>query len=85
LLLADEPTGNLDTAMALQVMELLEEIHAGGTTIVMVTHDPELAARAERNIHLMDGRVQDGQLADPHEVLPQVHGHIGAEPLSAQA
>ena len=57
-ILADEPTGNLDTSMAHQVMELLEEIHAGGATIVMVTHDPELAGRAERNIQLLDGQVQ---------------------------
>lgn len=59
LLLADEPTGNLDSAMALQVMELLEEIHAAGTTIVMVTHDPQLAMRAQRNIQLVDGRVEE--------------------------
>jgi putative ABC transport system ATP-binding protein len=57
LLLADEPTGNLDTAMAHQVMDLLGEIHANGTTIVMVTHDPDLAHRAERNIQLLDGQV----------------------------
>ena len=57
LLLADEPTGNLDTGMAHQVMELIEEIHASGTTIIMVTHDPELAMRADRNIQLMDGRI----------------------------
>lgn len=57
VLLADEPTGNLDTTMASQVMELLEEIHAGGTTIVMVTHDTALADRASRNIQLSDGRV----------------------------
>ncbi|MGY3266963.1 MULTISPECIES: ABC transporter ATP-binding protein [unclassified Lysobacter] len=59
LLLADEPTGNLDSQMARGVMELLEEINAKGTTIVMVTHDPELAARAQRNIHIMDGLVTD--------------------------
>ena len=59
LLLADEPTGNLDSQMARGVMELLEEINAQGTTIVMVTHDPELAARAQRNIHIMDGVVTD--------------------------
>jgi putative ABC transport system ATP-binding protein len=59
VLLADEPTGNLDTTMAGQVMELLEEIHAGGTTIVMVTHDTALANRASRNIHLLDGRVRE--------------------------
>jgi putative ABC transport system ATP-binding protein len=57
VLLADEPTGNLDTTMAGQVMELLEEIHASGTTIVMVTHDTVLANRATRNIQLLDGRV----------------------------
>jgi putative ABC transport system ATP-binding protein len=61
LLLADEPTGNLDTQMARGVMELLEQINAEGTTIVMVTHDPELAARAQRNIHIVDGQVVDLQ------------------------
>lgn len=59
LLLADEPTGNLDSQMARGVMELLEEINAGGTTILMVTHDPELAARAHRNVHIIDGQVSD--------------------------
>jgi putative ABC transport system ATP-binding protein len=57
LLLADEPTGNLDTQMARGVLELLEEIHRDGATIVMVTHDPELAARAQRNVHIIDGQV----------------------------
>ncbi|MBS0457705.1 MAG: ABC transporter ATP-binding protein [Proteobacteria bacterium] len=59
LLLADEPTGNLDTQMARGVLELLEEIHREGATIVMVTHDPELAARAQRNVHIIDGQVVD--------------------------
>ncbi len=59
LLLADEPTGNLDSLMARGVMELLEEINRQGTTIVMVTHDQELAARASRNIHVLDGQVTD--------------------------
>lgn len=56
-LLADEPTGNLDSQMARGVMELLESINAAGTTIVMVTHDPEMARRAQRNIHVLDGKV----------------------------
>ena len=56
-LLADEPTGNLDTATAAGVMDLLDEIHGNGATIVMVSHDPDLAARAERIIQLTDGRV----------------------------
>ena len=59
ILLADEPTGNLDTQMARSVMELLEQINAKGTTIIMVTHDPELALRAQRNVHLIDGFASD--------------------------
>ncbi len=59
LLLADEPTGNLDSQMARGVLELLEEINAKGTTIIMVTHDPELAARAQRNVHIVDGMATD--------------------------
>ncbi len=59
LLLADEPTGNLDTVMARGVMELLEEINGQGTTIVMVTHDLELARRAGRHVHMVDGQIVD--------------------------
>lgn len=59
LLLADEPTGNLDSLMARQVIELLEDINNNGTTIVMVTHDAELARRAHRNVHIMDGQAVD--------------------------
>lgn len=57
LLLADEPTGNLDTQMARGVMELLEDIHRRGATIVMVTHDPDLAARAQRQVYISDGQI----------------------------
>lgn len=58
-LLADEPTGNLDTAMAASVMEFLTEINAQGTTIIMVTHDQELASQAGRNIYVRDGAVSE--------------------------
>jgi len=58
-LLADEPTGNLDSEMAGVVMKLLESINDEGTTIVMVTHDSDLAHRAQRNIHILDGRASD--------------------------
>lgn len=58
-LLADEPTGNLDSLMAQQVMELLEDINNKGTTIIMVTHDDQLARRAHRNIQIFDGQVSD--------------------------
>ena len=59
-LLADEPTGNLDSHMAMSVMELLSEINRNGTTIIMVTHDPALADMASRNVHILDGRVSNG-------------------------
>jgi putative ABC transport system ATP-binding protein len=58
-LLADEPTGNLDSEMAQGVMSLLKEINQQGTTIIMVTHDAELAQRATRKIHVKDGRVSE--------------------------
>ena len=58
-LLADEPTGNLDSSMAQSVMELLKNINKAGTTIVMVTHDPQLATQATRNIFVKDGQVGD--------------------------
>jgi putative ABC transport system ATP-binding protein len=59
-LLADEPTGNLDSAMASSVMELLADINNSGTTIIMVTHEATLARRASRNISVRDGRVSAG-------------------------
>ncbi len=69
VLLADEPTGNLDSHMALSVMELISEINQNGTTIIMVTHDPALAEMANRNVHILDGRVSNGHEVTP---LPQV-------------
>lgn len=61
-LLADEPTGNLDSNTAQGVMELLREINDSGTTIIMVTHDQELAARSKRNVHILDGRISSPNL-----------------------
>ncbi len=66
-LLADEPTGNLDSLMARQVLDLLEDINEKGTTIIMVTHDAELARRAHRNVQLLDGQVTDFR---PYEARP---------------
>jgi len=67
LILADEPTGNLDSLMAREIMDLLDRINEAGTTIVMVTHSPECAVRAQRQIHVLDGRVID--LQAPHVAL----------------
>jgi putative ABC transport system ATP-binding protein len=58
-LLADEPTGNLDTQMANSVLDLLKSINAAGTTIIMVTHDENLAKQARRNIYVRDGKVSE--------------------------
>ena len=63
ILLADEPTGNLDSKNGEAVMKLLEELHQEGATICMVTHDPRFAAHAERQVHLFDGKVvAEGEL-----------------------
>ena len=58
LVLADEPTGNLDSQSGDEIMALLHELHKDGRTIVMVTHDPEIASHTQRTIHLIDGRVE---------------------------
>jgi len=79
LLLADEPTGNLDTQMARSVLELLEDINQQGTTIIMVTHDPELAARAHRNVHIVDGMATD------LSVEPSLTRAARAERMDAEA
>ena len=59
LILADEPTGNLDTRSGQEIMAILDELHAQGRTIVMVTHEAEVAAHTERTIHLRDGRIEE--------------------------
>ena len=72
ILLADEPTGNLDSKNGEAVMKLLQELHAEGATICMVTHDPRFAAHAERQVHLFDGKVvAEGEL---QRLLAEVEG-----------
>jgi ABC-type lipoprotein export system ATPase subunit len=65
-ILHDEPTGNLDSQNSEAVMELLRELHRGGATICMVTHDSRYALHADRVIQLFDGRVVDERLAVAH-------------------
>ena len=71
ILLADEPTGNLDSQNGEAVMGLLQELHRGGATICMVTHDPRYAEHADRSVHLFDGRVVEDT------------AHVGARAASA--
>jgi putative ABC transport system ATP-binding protein len=65
ILLADEPTGNLDSINGEQVMDLLRELHRGGATLCMVTHDPRYAAYAERTVRLFDGKIVEDQKHAP--------------------
>jgi putative ABC transport system ATP-binding protein len=58
MMLADEPTGNLDSESGAEIMAILDELHRRGRTLVVVTHDPKVAARTQRIIHLLDGRIE---------------------------
>jgi len=59
LLLADEPTGNLDSKTGLEILSIFDAMHARGETIVIVTHDPRIAERCERVVRIVDGRIED--------------------------
>lgn len=85
VLFADEPTGALNSAMSLEVMDALTDVHRAGTTLVMVTHDPSCAARGERVIYLRDGRLvgskelgawnHDAEMVREDELLTWLRGH----------
>jgi putative ABC transport system ATP-binding protein len=78
LILADEPTGALDSETSRQIMDLLQEINQGGITILVVTHDPEVAARTRRTI-----RLKDGIVVSPHEAGAS-HPQLARQPLAAE-
>ena len=61
ILLADEPTGNLDSKSGLDVIKILEQLNRKGLTLIVVTHDPEIGIRAKRHIHMLDGRIVEGR------------------------
>jgi putative ABC transport system ATP-binding protein len=85
ILVADEPTGNLDSATAEAVIRLFDGLVAAGKTIVMVTHDREIASHARRTVHMVDGRLLDGTL--PDDTLPEADGKAagGTEAAGAPA
>ena len=63
LILADEPTGNLDSKTSQEIMEIFHELHAQGNTIILITHDNEVAKQASRAIHILDGRITEVTLS----------------------
>jgi putative ABC transport system ATP-binding protein len=74
VVLADEPTGNLDTRSAQDVLDVLTEVHSGGATIVMVTHSREVAERGTRIVHMLDGRIDaEEQLVAPRREVAMGH------------
>lgn len=62
IILADEPTGNLDSHTSREIMDIFHELHDQGNTIVLITHDPDVAKQAVRSLHILDGRVSEVQL-----------------------
>jgi putative ABC transport system ATP-binding protein len=73
LILADEPTGNLDTKTGLEILEIFDEMHARGETIVIVTHDPRIAERCSRVVQIVDGLIEDDSLGGGAAPRPPSH------------
>ncbi len=69
VILADEPTGNLDSHSTTEIMGILEELHKDGRTVILITHDNEIAARAKRVIKIKDGRIADDIMQDNNQVI----------------
>ncbi len=78
VIVADEPTGNLDSHSGASIIDQLEDLHQRGSTVVIVTHDPDVAARANQRVHLRDGRIVDPHASKPDTTIAQ---HRVADPL----
>ena len=69
IILADEPTGNLDSASTREIMEILKKLHEEGRTVILITHDNEIAAQAKRVIRIMDGKIVEDYMTDTQEAV----------------
>ncbi len=76
IILADEPTGNLDSKTSIEIMGLLQDIHAAGNTIILVTHEEDIALHAHRIVRLLDGEIESDR---PNEKIARVQPHVAAE------
>ena len=85
LILADEPTGNLDTKTGLEILDIFDEMHAKGETIVIVTHDPRIAERCERVVSIVDGRIEEDTLDEPLPLSPRRTGPATRRPSTARS
>jgi putative ABC transport system ATP-binding protein len=86
LILADEPTGNLDTRTSVEIMALLQELNRGGMTVVLVTHEPDIALHASRELHFRDGRLRlDERVASPRDAREELASLPPPEPEEAAA
>lgn len=79
ILLADEPSGNLDSHNGEAVMQLLEQLHRNGATLCMVTHDPAFACRAQRTVHMLDGRIVDEDTFERRRHEQDIRKHVAVE------
>jgi len=77
IVLADEPTGNLDSASGVEIMQIFSRLNAAGRTIVMITHEPEIAAHAKRVVHLLDGRIDSDRRTAPLAAPPPMLAPAG--------
>ena len=67
IILADEPTGNLDSRSTVEIMDILKELHKSGRTVIIITHDDDIARQVNRVIRIMDGRVESDEIQNPNE------------------
>lgn len=67
IILADEPTGNLDSRSTVEIMDILKELHRSGRTVIVITHDDDIARQVNRVIRIMDGRVESDEIQDPYK------------------
>jgi putative ABC transport system ATP-binding protein len=77
--MADEPTGNLDSATSEEILAVFDQLHAEGQTIIMVTHEPNVARHAERVIHMVDGTIQSDLPSERDPVLAAALAATGAQ------